>query len=129
MIIIKFPFLLKLHTLAFTFFPFIFVRDEKIKNNAITMNHEKIHAMQQIEMMITTFVLLFIPFPFWFSVLFSLASFYIWYYTEYLIRAIGLGSFSEAYYKISFEMEAYSNERNMQYRKERIVWAFLKYIS
>lgn len=134
MIIIVAPFLKSLHTLAFTFFPFIFVRDESIKNNKYTINHEKIHIKQQVEMIVTgglicvtAHILLHLNII-WY-LLFSFSFFYLWYYIEYLIRAIYLKSFSEAYYRISFEMEAYANETNLEYLKIRIVWAFLKYVT
>ena len=128
--IIVAPWLLPGKTIAFTFYPFIFVRDKNL--SAETMNHERIHLAQQLEMMISGVVisaLLFLKIRidiYWY-LLFSISFFYLWYYIEYLIRACMLKSFSEAYYRISFEMEAYSNEKNHLYLKTRIVWAFLKW--
>ena len=107
MIIIKASWLRKLNTLAFTFYPFIFIRDENILNDASNLQHEKIHARQQLEML--------------------LIFFYIWYYFEYALKArkYGLGM---AYYRISFEREAYANDHDCDYLKKRGFWGWLKWV-
>lgn len=68
----------------------------------ITVNHESIHSQQMKE-------LLYLPF-------------YIWYIIEWLIRLFLKGN---AYRNISFEREAYSNERNADYLSKRKHFAFL----
>ena len=78
---------------AMCLWPFIFVRNE-VNFNDIDLNHEKIHWRQQIELLV-------IPF-----------------YIIYLIEWIFKG-----YKNISFEKEAYSNEDNLDYLKERKCFA------
>ena len=51
--------------------------------------------------------------------------FYLWYIVEYLIRLLGKG---DAYRNISFEQEAYSNEKDMNYLKNRKHFSWFKYL-
>ena len=71
-----------------------------------TINHEKIHWQQQIELIILPF--------------------YILYGLEYLIKLIMYGK--DAYRNLSFEREAYTNENNLNYLKTRKHYAWIKYI-
>lgn len=89
-------------------FPFILVKEEYLKTNTRIINHEKIHLKQQIEMLI-------IPF-------------YIWYGIEFLFRWIKTKNKDLAYRSISFEREAYTNESDLSYLKNRAFWSFLKYL-
>ena len=90
---------------AITLCPFgIYVRDKYLTDRLI--NHETIHWKQQLEMLV-------IPF-------------YIWYLIEFLIRSFK--SSKTAYRNISFEREAYDNDDNLEYLKERKLFAWLKYI-
>jgi hypothetical protein len=89
-----------------TIFPFIFV---KRFGNLRLINHEKIHIRQQIELLV-------IPF-------------YLIYGIEWLINKIRGMSNDKAYRNISFEKEAYSNDRNKNYLKNRKFWSFTKYVS
>lgn len=91
------------------FWPFIFVKRVGLKEDAVFINHERIHLRQQIELLI-------IPF-------------YLWYFTEYLIHLIYLKSRHAAYHAISFEKEAYAKERDFEYLKNRQFWGFLKYLN
>ena len=93
---------------AITIFPFIFLRHPKLKIDAVLINHERIHIRQALELMILPF--------------------YTWYTTEFVIRYIQHRDFTKAYLHISFEREAYSNERNPNYLRERKVWGFWKYL-
>ena len=80
-----------------TLWPFVILR-EKYKGRAKRIiNHESIHIKQQEELLI-------IPF-------------YILYVTEWFIKLFFYGK--EAYYNISFEREAYSNEYDFQYLESR----------
>lgn len=88
--------------------PFVLVRRKELKANKIFMNHESIHIKQQLELLV-------IPF-------------FIWYFFEYFFRLIQTQSTLEAYYKISFEREAYANEKDFNYLVKRKFWAFLKYL-
>jgi len=86
---------------AITIWPFVFIRDD---GNELTINHESIHIKQQQELFVLPFYLL-----------------YFW---EWLRgRMKGLDG-REAYLKISFEKEAYSNELNPDYlsRRPKMAW-------
>lgn len=70
-----------------------------------TINHESIHTEQMKELLYLLF--------------------YIWYIIEWLIRLFLKGN---AYRNISFEREAYANERNADYLSKRKHFAFLDYL-
>ena len=91
-----------------TLFPFIIVSAPHLKLNEIIINHEKIHIRQQLELLILPF--------------------FIWYGIEFLIKCIVYKNRSEAYLNISFEREAYENEKDLNYLKQRSFWSFLKFI-
>ncbi|WP_299059936.1 hypothetical protein [uncultured Polaribacter sp.] len=91
-----------------TLFPFIFLRTKKLKEDSILINHEKIHLKQQLELLIIFF--------------------YLMYILEWLFKLIVYKNFNSAYLNISFEREAYQNENNKNYIKNRKLWAFLNYI-
>jgi hypothetical protein len=90
-----------------TVFPFIFVKYNSDKKNEVFVNHERIHLRQQLELLV-------IPF-------------FIWYFTEFLVRFIQYKNWDLAYRNISFEREAYANEKDLNYLKRRSFWCFLKY--
>ena len=91
--------------LAITLWPFIFVRKGR-KLTDISLNHEKIHGKQQVEML--------------------LIFFYLWYVIEWFLKLfIGSGN---AYRRISFEREAFTNEKNKKYLENRKHYSWLKYI-
>lgn len=94
---------------AITIFPFIFLRKKGLKSDAILINHERIHLVQALELLV---------FPF-----------YTWYLIEFLIRYIQYRDFHKAYLNISFEREAYRNEKKMEYLKTRKMFCFVKFIS
>jgi len=108
MIIIVSKYLVPKGYAALTVFPFVFLREEKMKSNTTLLNHEKIHLRQQAELLI-------IPF-------------FIWYAFEFLIRATALKKWKAAYKSISFEKEAYTNDFNSNYLKTRTLWSFIKYL-
>ena len=89
---------------AITIWPFIFVR-KGCKMSARDINHESIHAKQQLEM-------LWLPF-------------FVWYLVEWVIRLFLKGN---AYYNIGFEKEAYDNERKTKYLQTRKHFAWIKYL-
>lgn len=84
---------------AINLFGVVFARNEYKDLNKIVLNHEAIHTAQMKE-------LLYIPF-------------YILYGIEYLINLIKYRDGDKAYKNISFEREAYRNERQLDYLKER----------
>jgi hypothetical protein len=90
-----------------TIYPFVFLNKESDRTNLVFINHEKIHLRQQVEMLL-------IPF-------------FIWYAIEFGIRLLHYKNRSEAYLNISFEREAYANESDLRYLKNRKHFAFLKY--
>lgn len=90
-----------------TLFPFIIVSERAMRQDEVMINHEKIHIRQQLELLV-------IPF-------------FIWYCIEFLIRWIVLKDKNVAYRKISFEREAYENEKDLNYLKQRSFWRFLNY--
>lgn len=107
MIVIVFKYLIPKEFRGFTFFPFVFLSDKKDKSHKVLLNHERIHIRQQVE-------LLMLPF-------------FIWYVLEFLVRFVKCGDRRKAYYAISFEREAYANEKDLDYLKKRSFWSFLKY--
>ena len=90
-----------------TFFPFVILKYKSSKNDLITINHEKIHIRQQLEMLVLPF--------------------FVIYLTEFLIGYVKYKNWNLAYRNISFEREAYSNEKDLCYLKQRSFWRFLKY--
>ena len=92
-----------------TLFPFVFIKYASDKLNPVFVNHEKIHFRQQLELLILPF--------------------YIWYVLEYFIRLLHYKKRHLAYKNICFEREAYANESNLDYLKERKFLGFLKYFS
>lgn len=93
-----FEFILRMKIRAIAFWPFIILAPTT-KITKTLINHEKIHLRQQIEMLI-------IPF-------------YVWYMIEFYLRG---------YWNISFEREAYANESNASFLKQRKFFNFLKYL-
>jgi len=90
-------------------FPFVIVKYDLDKNNPVFVNHEKIHLRQQLELLILPF--------------------YIFYVLEYIIRLIQYKNKDVAYRNISFEREAYANETDLDYLKNRSFFGFLNYIT
>lgn len=70
-------------------------------DNAL-IQHERIHWMQQMEMLILFF--------------------YLWYGIEYIIRRFQYTSHYRAYYNISFEREANKHEHNPDYSRKPYGW-------
>lgn len=108
MIVIVFKYLTPKWVRGITIFPFIVLSFKKDKLNPILLNHEKIHIRQQIELLV-------IPF-------------FIWYGLEFIVRYFQYKSWNKAYMNISFERDAYQNEKNLHYLKQRSFWNFIKYI-
>jgi hypothetical protein len=97
-------FFLKDGVIGITLCPFgIYVKDV---NDIYVINHEEIHWKQQIEMLV-------IPF-------------YFWYFIEFLIKYI---TTDNGYRNISFEKEAYENDKDLNYLKNRKPYSWFKYLS
>ncbi|MDY8136432.1 hypothetical protein [Aquimarina sp. 2201CG5-10] len=95
------------HFVGIALWPFIVVKDADLKDDPIFINHEKIHLRQQAELLIVPF--------------------YIFYLLEYVIRLFQYRNSPQAYRNISFEREAYENEEDLLYLKNRKPWSFIKY--
>ncbi len=93
---------------GFAVFPFVIVREKADRDDAIMMNHERIHLRQQLEMLILPF--------------------FVWYVAEYMIRLTIFCNRHKAYRSISFEKEAYQNEKDLDYLKKRPFWRFLWFL-
>lgn len=91
-----------------TIFPFVILRNKNLKNDNVLLYHERIHLKQQLEMLVVFF--------------------FVWYGIEFLIRFIRHKNRFIAYRNISFEREAYANERDFKYLENRAWLAFLKYL-
>lgn len=90
---------------AITLWPFMIWRDEPDER---TINHERIHIRQQLELLVLPFYILY-------------GAFWIYH------RAKGLSS-SEAYHALPFELEAYDNDGDVDYLGKRKLFAWTKYI-
>lgn len=71
-------------------------------------NHEYIHTLQQRELLFVFF--------------------YLFYVTEWIVRVIQTRSLIKGYLRISFEREAYENQRILDYREKRKFFAWSKYL-
>lgn len=94
--------------IGITVFPFIFLKRKSLKGNKVLINHETIHLKQQLELLIIFFYLLYI--------------------LEWSIKLFKYKNRYLAYKNLSFEREAYENECDENYLKNRKFWAFLKYL-
>ena len=94
--------------LGITLYPFIVLRDKTLKQDKRIMNHERIHIRQQKELLVLPF--------------------YILYLIEYVIGLIKYKSKFKAYMNISFEQEAYQHDIDLNYLKDRKMWAWKRFI-
>ena len=91
-----------------TVFPFVFFRKTSLRADTTFVNHEKIHIRQQLELLVVLF--------------------FVWYLLEFLVRLMQTRNRYQAYRRISFEREAYENEKDPDYLNARSFWRFLKYL-
>lgn len=92
---------------AINLFGVIFVR-HGVKLSERLIQHESIHSKQMCEMLYLLF--------------------YLWYGVEWLIRLAQYRNAMTAYYNISLEREAYANDQDDTYLKDRKPYAFIKYL-
>lgn len=88
---------------AINLFGVLFVRGDK-ELSEVTLNHESIHTAQWKEL--------------WY------VGFMLWYVIEWIARLPE----GDAYRNISFEREAYDNDENLSYLKNRERFNFLNYL-
>lgn len=79
--------------------PFIIVQNPEFKKDLVFMNHERIHLRQQAELLVLPF--------------------FLWYGLEFLWRWFHFKNARQAYRNIGFEREAYDNEKNPDYLRNR----------
>ena len=79
---------------------------EKLSKDSI--RHERIHTRQMLEMLV-------IPF-------------YLWYVVEWIVRKFAGRTGIAAYYRISFECEAYDNMYQSDYLSKRKPYAWVPYL-
>jgi hypothetical protein len=92
-----------------TVYPFVILKNKNDKQNVVLMNHERIHLQQQLELLIVLFFILYL--------------------IEFFARLIQYKKSNLAYKNISFEREAYSNEKDLYYLKQRPFCSWYWYLS
>lgn len=98
----------KLPAAAMAIYPFILIKKAAYKNDAVLINHEKIHHRQQLELLV---------FPFYFC-----------YFLHYLFNLIKYKNHHQAYFNIVFEQEAFAEEHSHTYLKHRKIFAWFKWL-
>ncbi|MDI9257512.1 hypothetical protein [Flavobacterium sedimenticola] len=107
MIVVVFKYLVPKGYRGLTIFPLVILKARNSKADAILLQHERIHLRQQLELLVLPF--------------------FIWYAIEFLLRWMVLRNRHQAYREISFEREAYANEKDLHYLQQRSIWNFLNY--
>ena len=109
MIVVVAKYLIPKGFAGITLWPFVLLATEKDRRNPVTIFHERIHLQQQIEMLVLPF--------------------FVWYAVEFVIRLLQYRNTHLAYRNISFEREAYANEKSPGYLRSRAFWGFLSWMS
>lgn len=94
---------------AITIYPFIIFSD---KGSVVTLNHERIHIRQQLELLVVGFYFLYILF----------------WIIGFIKNIKSKDRLNLAYNYIPFEKEAYDNDKKLIYILERKPYAWVKYI-
>ena len=101
---------------------FIFTKKKDLSEK--TKRHETIHMMQWMEVTIAALIVLgllsWLISPYWMII--SPLIYYVWYVMEWLVRL----PFGNAYRKISFEREAFANDKDPEYLINRELFNFFK---
>ncbi|WP_417361760.1 hypothetical protein [Galbibacter sp.] len=106
--ILVFKYILPKRYDGLTLWPLIILKESKLKNDEILINHERIHLRQQLELLIVFF--------------------YLWYLIEWIIGMIRFRNSVKAYRNVSFEKEAYACESDLNYLGKRPRFSFVKYL-
>lgn len=93
---------------AINLFGLIFARREYKELSKREINHEKIHSWQILELLGPIY--------------------YIVYIVEWIIRLLQYRNAIDAYRNISFEREAYKNDSDLNYLRNRKPFAFRHYL-
>ncbi len=97
----------KLRVAAMAIYPFILIQKVSYKNEAVLVNHEKIHHRQQLELLVVPF--------------------YLFYLLHYLYNLLKYRKHQLAYLNIVFEKEAYAQQQNLTYLNTRRIFSWIKY--
>lgn len=92
---------------AIVIWPFVFVRGSREFVGTLK-RHEEIHVRQQLEMLVIPFFVVY-------------GCYYLW--NRFVLKMTP----RRAYLMIPFEREAFKNQRNEGYLKNRSFWAWLNY--
>lgn len=106
--VIVFKYLVPKGYIGITIFPFILLKSADLKSDSKLVNHERIHLRQQLELLVVIF--------------------YAWYLIEFLLRIAYFRNWKKAYQSLSFEREAYTNEKDLDYLKSRPWFNYLSYM-
>ena len=98
----------KLSVQGLAIYPFIFLKSKNLCRDKQLINHEMIHIRQQLELLILPF--------------------YILYALNFMINYFLYADIYTAYRKIIFEKEAYDNDSNPIYLKNRSFAAWHIYL-
>ncbi|MCW8981905.1 MAG: hypothetical protein OQJ83_11015 [Altibacter sp.] len=109
MIVVVNRFLLRKSFSGITLWPFIILKHSGLRKDLVFLNHERIHFRQQTELLVLPF--------------------YVWYMLEYVIRLLQYKDRYKAYKNISFEREAYTHEKDLDYLKKRSFWRFIYFLN
>jgi len=93
---------------AMALYPFMLFKNSKLELDSRLIRHEQIHFKQQLELLIVFF--------------------YILYLLNYLINLVRFRNHDKAYFQICFEKEAYQNDHDLEYMKNRKLFSWIKMI-
>lgn len=117
---------------AITLWPLIFARKSGKPLKTHEENHEKIHLRQQLEVLVASAavlaVVIWIADWSWWWLLTAAAVYYAGYGIDYAVRRILYRSHGKAYCNIAAEQEAYLNQYDRTYLRQRRPFAWIKYI-
>lgn len=109
MILIVNKYLLGKSFKGISLWPFVVLRHKDAARDPVFINHERIHLKQQQELLVLPF--------------------YFLYLAEFGFRFLKYRNAFKAYRNISFEREAYNNEKDLTYCENRRLWGFTRYFS
>lgn len=93
---------------AINLFGIVFARKDEPTLTQRIINHETIHSRQIVELLVF--------------------GFYMWYILEWIFRWIQYKDPYKGYRNISFEREAFSNDADFSYPKNRKFFGFYRYM-
>lgn len=118
---------------AITLWPLIFARKSAKPLKVHEENHERIHLRQQLEVLVASAAVLAVVICVagwsWWWMLASLAVYYAGYGIDYAVRRILYRSHGKAYRNIAAEQEAYLNQYDRAYLRQRRPFTWVKYLT